>query len=79
VSATSGSDAWAVGSYDNGNPPESVLLLHWNGSTWTAVAGPTAGTDNELFAVAARSASNVWAVGDFNNGGRSQALALHCC
>src|SRR5690242_11415528 len=57
----------------------NVLLLQWNGSTWTAVPGPTLGTTDRLFAVAASSSSNVWAVGEFSNGGAYQALALHCC
>jgi hypothetical protein len=79
VTATSASNAWAVGGYDNGSTAETVLILHWNGSTWKPVTGPRLGTDNELFAVAASSRSSVWAVGDFSDGGNSRALAVHCC
>jgi hypothetical protein len=80
VTATSASNAWAAGSYTTGpGTPENVLLLQWNGSAWNAVPGPTLGTTNRVFGVAASSSSNVWAVGEFSNGGALQALALHCC
>jgi hypothetical protein len=80
VTATSASNAWAAGSYTSGpGTPENVLLLQWNGSAWQAVPGPTLGTTNRVFGVAASSSSNVWAVGEFSNGGVVQALALHCC
>lgn len=80
VTATSASNAWAAGSYGTApGAPENVLLLQWNGSTWQAVPGPTLGTTNRLFGVAASSSSNVWAVGEFSNGGALQNLALHCC
>jgi hypothetical protein len=80
VAATASSSAWAVGSYFNGSDTiQNVVILHWNGSTWTAVTGPRPGTRNELFAVAASSSSNVWAVGDFSAGGADQNLAFHCC
>jgi hypothetical protein len=81
VTAISGSNAWAAGSFDDGDSAsEQVLLLHWNGSSWKPVTGPKVGAANELFAVGASSASNIWAVGDyFSNGGAFQALAIHCC
>jgi hypothetical protein len=37
VSATSATDAWAVGYYDDGSRGVSrTLILHWNGSRWSA-------------------------------------------
>ena len=80
VTATSAGNAWAAGSYTTGpGTPENVLFLQWNGSAWNAVPGPTLGTTNRVFGVAASSSSNLWAVGEFSNGGALQALALHCC
>jgi hypothetical protein len=35
VSAVSGSDAWAVGSYYHSNGAiDKTLILHWNGTAW---------------------------------------------
>jgi hypothetical protein len=35
VAAVSGSDAWAVGSYEIASGGNKTLILHWNGSSWT--------------------------------------------
>jgi hypothetical protein len=60
VSAISASDAWAVGfTTQSGYHGTLALYEHWNGSTWSVVAGPGSG----LNAVADLSASNAWAVG----------------
>jgi len=58
VSAGSAHDVWAVGNYyTNANPNVfRNLALHWNGSTWTAMAPPDLGSqENTLFSVAAGS------------------------
>jgi hypothetical protein len=67
VAATSTRNAWAVGSYDAGAGPKT-LIEHWNGTTWRIVpspnpanGGPT--TTNALTSVVALSATNAWAVG----------------
>ena len=39
VTATSGSDIWATGSYYT-NPTHNAFALHWNGSSWAAVTLP---------------------------------------
>jgi hypothetical protein len=80
VSARSGSDAWAVGDYDNNGVSDS-LVLHWNGTAWSRVNSPTARyTDFGLDGVSAVSGSDAWAVGVRgipSDGGRSATLILH--
>src|SRR5690348_1956921 len=39
VAATSTTDAWAVGDYDNGQTA-GTLILHWDGAAWTQVPSP---------------------------------------
>jgi hypothetical protein len=80
VSASSASDAWAVGfTLPSGYRVRQPLYEHWNGSAWSIVPSPTPGAYPTLNAVAARSASDVYAVG-FNepsvNGGVQQGLIL---
>lgn len=68
VSATSASDAWAVGYYDISTNQDRSLVLHWDGSAWTQVPSPNPATlTNELYGVSAISANDVWAVGDYTN------------
>ena len=80
VSASSASDAWAVGfTLPSGYRVRQPLYEHWNGSAWSIVPSPTPGAYPTLNAVAARSASDVYAVG-FNEpstgGGVQQGLIL---
>lgn len=63
VSATSSSNAWAVGHYVNRFHVAQTLTLHWNGTAWRTVSSPDIGTNNELIDVRAISKSNAWAVG----------------
>lgn len=39
VAATSATNAWAVGSYDNGQAA-GTLILNWDGTAWTQVPSP---------------------------------------
>jgi hypothetical protein len=76
VSATSASDAWAVGEYSNGTV-DRTLIEHWDGTTWAQVTSPNAGgpTDsNDLFGVAASSPSAAWAVGASGTGRVTRTL-----
>jgi hypothetical protein len=61
VSASSASDAWAVGFVlgNGGYRNNSSLFEHWNGTAWSVVAGTNVG---RLAAVADLSAANAWAV-----------------
>jgi hypothetical protein len=70
VTATSSTNAWAVGTYDNSNGTRRTLAEHFDGSTWTKVSTPNKGTvDTELNGVRGTSASNVWAVGFYADSG----------
>ncbi len=70
ISATSATDAWAVGSFSTNhfNLGAKALIEHWNGSAWRVVASPTAPLgDSSLNGVVAISPTNAWAVGDTFN------------
>jgi hypothetical protein len=76
VTATSTSNAWAVGGF--GGSSTQSLILRWNGTRWQQVQTPVRGSASFLDGVAASSASNAWAVGYFFDGGNRVPLALHC-
>lgn len=70
VACSSASDCWAVGRSNNATiDPELFdqdLILHWNGSDWsanTALIDPTATYASDLAGVACSSGSECWAVG----------------
>ncbi len=65
VSATSATDAWAVG---HTCYSAKTLAEHWNGTAWQIVASPSFatggdGVQNTLNAVVALSTTNAWAAG----------------
>jgi hypothetical protein len=71
VAGASSNDVWAVGMRARPDNPDfgETLIEHWNGSSWSVVASPTAtvaGTN--LREVSAVSANDVWAVGGPLNG-----------
>jgi len=79
VSARSGSDAWAVGDYDN-NAIANSLVLHWNGTAWSQVKSPNLPNNNfTLNGVSARSGSDAWVAGDYGVNGSAfwDTLVLH--
>jgi hypothetical protein len=76
VAAVSANDVWAVGSdcYSM-----NTLLEHWNGTSWSMVAGPRlspAGGDEfaSLYGVAGISRTNVWAVGYRSSSGIQELI-----
>jgi hypothetical protein len=82
VTATSPSNAWAVGLYVSAPPGfhAHALTEHWNGRAWIRVAAPApAGqTDIQLNGVAATSSSSAWAVGFFDtSGGLARTVIEH--
>jgi hypothetical protein len=63
VAASRASDAWAVGVQSAGTKIHDSLFEHWNGTAWSAVAGPNEGVLN---AVLDFSRTNAWAFADFS-------------
>src|SRR5437773_178133 len=74
VTATSASNAWAVGEIGT-SLGDRTLTLHWNGTTWARVPSPNPGLGDDLTGVAATSASSAWAVGLSSVGGAARAVA----
>jgi hypothetical protein len=67
VTATSATNAWAVGYSDNSSSDPQSLILRWNGTTWKRVPSPNPSAQyTVLYSVAATSATNAWAVGSAN-------------
>ncbi len=65
VAAVSTTDVWAVGSFIPASGSGQALIEHWNGTSWSVVMSPGAGTSNILLGMAAVSTTDVWAVGGF--------------
>jgi hypothetical protein len=76
VTATSASNAWAVGLTQN-TAGIHTLILHWNGKAWSQVPSPSPSPDDQLHAVTAISASNAWAVGTTGTLSAGPGLILH--
>jgi hypothetical protein len=79
VTATSASNAWAVGCANCGTQSEKILIVQWNGTSWRQVQSPAPVSTSALFSAAATSASNAWAVGCMTNcltAGINQLLIL---
>jgi hypothetical protein len=68
IVAVSANDVWAVGSYYDGVGAYRTGVAHWNGTAWSIVPSPNAGSVyNELYGVAVVSANDVWAVGSYGD------------
>jgi len=80
ATATSASNAWAVGSYSHGGASKT-LIAAWNGAAWKLVPSPNPGGrtgESVLLGVSASGACNAWAVGDYiGAAGSARTLALH--
>ena len=79
VSASSATDAWAVGSLccSIRNSGTGALAEHWDGSAWTVVLGPDARFQDEtLNAVADVSPTDAWAVGRVKQSGYNGGTPL---
>lgn len=85
VSASSASNAWAVGLYTRKSGHLTrTLALHWNGRTWKHVPSPSVGGRHggALCGVTALSPTDAWAVGDDQgtdcvSDQAGQTMALH--
>jgi hypothetical protein len=80
ATATSASNAWAVGTYSHGAPGKT-LIERWNGASWKLVPSPNPGGragESVLLGVSASGACNAWAVGTYTGAtGAARTLALH--
>jgi hypothetical protein len=67
VTATSGSDVWAVGRYGgDDDQPLVPFAMHWNGGSWAAVSLPVSGvqaTDTNPLSVSAAAPGQAWVSG----------------
>ena len=81
VSARSADDAWAVGSFDDATGTFHNLVLHWNGTAWSATSAPSPGLkDNTLFSAVSLGRDDAWAVGYAADGTQESAkspVTLH--
>jgi hypothetical protein len=74
VSASTATDAWAVGFEVLGHHQDSTLLEHWNGTAWSVnTSSVSTGFGARLTGVVDLSPGNAWAVGE----GATGALLEH--
>ncbi len=76
VTATSASNAWAVGTYCNGTAFKA-LVAHCDGTAWDRLASPSPGSYPTLYSVAATSANDAWAVGGYSTTSSERTLIEH--
>ena len=78
VAVASANDAWAVGSATSDGSTYNNAVMHWDGSNWTAISGPSPGAiDNHLRALALVSANDIWAAGDQDSGSGERTQLQH--
>jgi hypothetical protein len=78
ISASSATDAWAVGlTHTTSDGVEHPLAEHWDGNSWTVIPSPNPGQSTQLNGVTALSATNAWAVGTYFNGTTFVPLTEH--
>ena len=66
VAARSASDIWAVGTRQDRSgaiPIDRTLTEHWNGTTWSVVASPNVGGNDNLLNGVSAATGDVWTVG----------------
>ena len=64
VTAIATNEVWAVGSSSASSSNGQTLAVHWDGSQWSVVSSPNAGSGYNSFAsVTATSTTDVWAAG----------------
>lgn len=78
-SATGPDDIWAVGGAHSSDFSPHSYIIHWDGSSWAHVPGPTPGLFNRLFSVEALAPDDVWAGGAYSpaEGGGYIPFFLH--
>jgi hypothetical protein len=78
TTSNAANDVWAVGvTQPTGATQGQTLTLNWNGTAWTTVASPDAGSPSVLNSVSASpGAAIVWAVGESGTSGSFNPLVL---
>jgi hypothetical protein len=77
VAAASAGNAWAVGSAGGANV-DNILMLHWNGKSWSRVTSPKVLTGaGSLSAITVVNAKDAWAVGYTGSATSPHSLLLH--
>jgi hypothetical protein len=78
TTSNAANDVWAVGvTQPAGATQGQTLTLNWNGTAWTTVASPDAGSPSVLNSVSATpGAGIVWAVGESGVSGSFNPLAI---
>jgi hypothetical protein len=77
VTATSASNAWAVGWFvDPAANQQQPLVLHWNGSAWNQAGSSSVGISTMPAAVDASPDSTTWEVGNSGDGTSAFAAPL---
>lgn len=64
IDGVSPNDLWAVGGGGDGDLVSYSYILHWNGTTWMHVPGPTVGIQQRLWDVVAIASHDVWTAGE---------------
>jgi hypothetical protein len=77
VSASSPSDAWAVGSSNASQPVAEPAAEHWDGTSWTVATLPATATPATLSGVDDLSPTDAWAVGQTGATGSERTLIEH--
>jgi len=78
TTSNAANDVWAVGiTQPAGATQGQTLTLNWNGTAWTTVASPDAGSPSVLNSVSTTpGAATVWAVGESGISGSFNPLAM---
>jgi hypothetical protein len=79
ITTLASNDVWVVGDNRSSyNTPHSTLVERWDGTQWSVVPSPNAGTNGSyLFDIAAISSDNAWAVGYYYDGSVTRTLIEH--
>jgi hypothetical protein len=78
VEAVAVNNIWAVGYYIGSGAVYKTLVVHWDGSSWSIVNSPNAGTTHDvLLKVSAGAANDIWAVGYYEIGDIRRTLTEH--
>lgn len=83
VAATGPGNAWMVGTdcANSGCNRSTLLVRHWTGKAWTAIAVPKvymkSATEQGAAGVAASSAANVWVLNNVGTGQKNSTTVLH--